>query len=301
MRPGRWPRRGGPVTWAPCNPWVRAAIAAADPDAPLEPDDWLPIARDIRYLERPFVPDAPVTVGVVGGAGDGQWPDMQLQQALPPDANVVILGNPPKSLIPKKLPKGWRIFGEGEIAIDWFLREIDVLVCALRAGSTAIPDALIATAMANGLPVVLPARLRSHCGEGPVYFHGLPRDAVGALVESAEARAAAGARGREFALGRFSAERYLDRIRALLGKRRRRTTAAKPGESKASPATAIFLASNGIGMGHVARLLAIARRTAENIAPVFITMAPVAGVLEQFGYRADYLPSLMYTGADPIA
>src|SRR5690606_20389175 len=56
--------------------------------------------------------------------------------------------------------------------------------------------------------------------------------------------------------------------------------------------------SNGTGLGHVSRLLAIARRL-DGFEPVFVTMAQAVGAIEAFGFTTEYLPSQRYTGTDP--
>jgi UDP:flavonoid glycosyltransferase YjiC (YdhE family) len=50
----------------------------------------------------------------------------------------------------------------------------------------------------------------------------------------------------------------------------------------------LFFSSNGIGMGHVTRLLAIARRCPAQIEPVFLSMSPAAQVIEDFGYLVEF-------------
>src|SRR5439155_13061617 len=70
--------------------------------------------------------------------------------------------------------------------------------------------------------------------------------------------------------------------------------------SRASSNTrrAIFLSSNGVGLGHVTRLLAIARRSGGRFEPIFATMAPASKIIEDFGYVAEYIPSRFTIGAD---
>jgi predicted glycosyltransferase len=60
----------------------------------------------------------------------------------------------------------------------------------------------------------------------------------------------------------------------------------------------MFVASNGVGIGHVSRLLAIARRFDKQKPIVFVTSAQAVGAIERLGYRAEYLPSAGYVGGD---
>jgi UDP:flavonoid glycosyltransferase YjiC (YdhE family) len=303
----------GKVSFAATNPWARAALEAAGAKIEVEPENWPLVASAPQNGRRPETVDAPVTIGLVGGAKANQWPATrdELEQVLPFDGsvNVILLGRPPKHLMPQKVPRGWRVFGEGEVAIDWFLREIDVLACFPAAEATDIPDAIVASAMAAGKAVVLETRLQGLVGDGAICCgRGETRETIGSLIANPGAREEAGARAREAAGRRFSPKRYLDRVRALLGRRpktRRGKASARSAPAPHAPSpsapTAIFLASNGIGLGHVARLLAIARRADGRFRPVFATMAQAAHIIGQFGYHAEYIPSLMYTGAPPIA
>jgi hypothetical protein len=63
-----------------------------------------------------------------------------------------------------------------------------------------------------------------------------------------------------------------------------------------SPRRALFISPNGIGMGHVTRLLAVARRCEAALEPVFLSMSQAVGVVERMGFLAEYFPYHAYTG-----
>ncbi len=71
---------------------------------------------------------------------------------------------------------------------------------------------------------------------------------------------------------------------------RRARTRALP----SSPRRVLFVTANGVGLGHVTRLAAIARWLPSGLEPVFATMSQAVGVLQQLGFFAELLPS--YTG-----
>ena len=60
----------------------------------------------------------------------------------------------------------------------------------------------------------------------------------------------------------------------------------------------MFVASNGVGVGHVSRLLAIARRMDTRTPIVFATQAQAVPAIERLGYLAEYMPSASYVGGD---
>jgi hypothetical protein len=60
----------------------------------------------------------------------------------------------------------------------------------------------------------------------------------------------------------------------------------------------LFVSSNGIGMGHLTRLLAIARRCAPPLQPVFVTMSQAIAAIEPWGFLAEYTPHHTYLDCD---
>lgn len=60
----------------------------------------------------------------------------------------------------------------------------------------------------------------------------------------------------------------------------------------------LFLASNGVGMGHLARSLAIAKRLRKDIQPVIVTFSQAISAVHQEGFLAEYIPSQAYLKCD---
>ena len=78
--------------------------------------------------------------------------------------------------------------------------------------------------------------------------------------------------------------------------RRRRQRRGWSCAVKREPAHVLFLTPNGVGMGHLTRLLAIARHSPGTIRPIFLSMSQAVGVVERFGYIAEYFPYHTHTG-----
>jgi hypothetical protein len=90
---------------------------------------------------------------------------------------------------------------------------------------------------------------------------------------------------------RFSPGRHAERLRALIGPPAPR--AARTGR----PARRIlFFTSNGIGLGHLTRALAIARRLGPGLEPVVITLSQGARLAESMGILTEYLPFRTHLG-----
>ncbi|MBY5162520.1 UDP-N-acetylglucosamine--LPS N-acetylglucosamine transferase [Salsipaludibacter albus] len=58
----------------------------------------------------------------------------------------------------------------------------------------------------------------------------------------------------------------------------------------------LFMSSNGVGMGHLTRLLAIALRAEPDVAPVVLSLSRAAGVVEDFGLPWEHLASHTHPG-----
>ena len=63
----------------------------------------------------------------------------------------------------------------------------------------------------------------------------------------------------------------------------------------------LFVPSNGVGLGHVSRLLAIARRLAPETPAIFASLSPALDAIRGFGFQAEYIPSHHYLGGDHAA
>ncbi len=53
----------------------------------------------------------------------------------------------------------------------------------------------------------------------------------------------------------------------------------------------LFVTSNGVGLGHVSRLLAVARKLEPGTPAAFFTLSGAAGVIAEAGFPVDYMPS----------
>lgn len=155
-----------------------------------------------------------------------------------------------------------------ELSIDRLVAGVDVLV--LREAA----DALVAAMLASGRAVVADPGLRTRYGAGPVYS-GDP--ATGVRMALAAVPQNGGPAAAYVAACRAAPVMKYGKTRAL------------PAETRQRPI--LCLSSNGVGVGHLTRLLAIARRIGPAAEIVFATQAQAVGVVESFGYPVEYIPS----------
>ncbi|MGV8841540.1 MAG: glycosyltransferase [Bauldia sp.] len=290
----------GRMSWAPANRWVRAAIEAEKLAIELEAEDWRPVAGAGLPPERPRRKPA---IGYVTGSGNLQWPSAAgLSALLATDGaiDVHVFGRPPRNLLPEgKAPREWIVHAPGDIAADRFLGLVDAILYYPTAEMPVLPDAIIAAALRARKLVLLPKRFEPHFGPGPVYVDAASApETVRRLLGDDAARTAILDEAAIHAPLRFQARPHRERLSRLAGPSWKARPAA-PGAGATRAPRALFVPSNGVGLGHVTRLLAIANRAAGRFEPVFATMAQAVPMAEAYGHPTEYLPSLSDTRADP--
>lgn len=300
---GSWFSFGfGQMSWAPTNRWVRGKFEELALPEPIEAEDWRSVGLPVVSRRGPAGAGRRPVIGRVSAPGAAQWPKTaaELAATYPTDPSVDfrVMGAPPSDLLKKcKGAAGWSMMSFDEVSVERFVEMLDVFFYFPGANAPELPEAAISTAMASGKIVVLPPRFRPHFGPGAIYAE--PDEAMAAvtdLFEDEDALATARQAAVENARLQFSAATHSEKVAALLGpeaqppKRRRRK---RPARRK----TALLVPSNGVGLGHVTRLLAVARRLEDDFEPVFATYAQAMSIIESFGYLAEYIPSQGETAA----
>ena len=95
----------------------------------------------------------------------------------------------------------------------------------------------------------------------------------------------------EATLERLEAEGY--HCAPVLRRSYERTLAASGIEQPAARVRRriLFTTSNGTGLGHLTRSMAIARRLPDAVEPLFLTLSAAAPVVEQMGFPVEYVAS----------
>jgi hypothetical protein len=184
-------------------------------------------------------------------------------------------------------------FAFDEITLERFLSRIDHLACFDLSGP--IPRTAIGKALELGLPVFLPTEWKEELEGGPIYVR--PEELPLRVLRQKPRAASSSAGRRRAASAAFCSEaEFIGRLLRLAG------PASKRGSRTAKRRDRVFLiSSNGVGIGHLTRLISVARRMKKDLEPVFITFSQGVSILEQFGYAFHYLPSQMHAGVDYAA
>jgi UDP:flavonoid glycosyltransferase YjiC (YdhE family) len=283
--------------WVPIGPLVRRNLSAVAPGLPLAEHDWVNVLDVDRWRVERTGPRSPVRIGRHSRDHELKWPAdaTSLLAAYPPGFDVRILGGArsARALLGGRLPPAWTVYGFDELPVRRFLAALDVFVYHHHPAWVEAFGRTIIEALAAGLPTVLPPHFAELFGDVAHYTDPAgTAAAVAALTADAPTYLDASARGEAFVAERFSHATHVRRIAALV----ERSPTAPSREPAPPPAIGgrrrvLFVSSNGAGVGHLMRLLAIARRLPDDVEPVVLTLSQAVGVVRDLGFPVEYLPS----------
>ena len=280
----------------PVGPNARRDLAADAGGAPVWDRDWTnlldcdawPAAPARRGVER-------LTIGRHSRPDPLKWP-APAERALvyPYDPALRFLMRGVDARLREHLapwPANWTFqpFGHGGIAA--FLASLDAYAYYHGPSWIEAFGYNVLEALASGLPTVLPPSFAPLFAEAALYAEpGEAHALYDRLRGDPEARAAQGALARRLSRERFGLDLYGPRVTALLGAAPRRAAPARAGKAAAPAETLLAITSNGVGVGHIARQIAIARAQPFEITTVFLSLSKAARFAEQAGFLTEYRP-----------
>jgi UDP:flavonoid glycosyltransferase YjiC (YdhE family) len=195
-----------------------------------------------------------------------------------------------------RVPEGWRL-QRGELADPAaFLAGLDAYLFATSPAWQPFACAGLIEALAAAPLLMLPQRLEPCFGEAASYLEeGVP---VAELLAALTAKEIAARRQAAKALHERSSGPLAvrSRLEARIGAPGRQVPRLSLRREVQPPRNVLFLSPNGIGMGHLTRLLAVARHGPASIRPIFLSMSQAVGVVERFGFLGEYFPYHGHTG-----
>jgi hypothetical protein len=285
----------GEVVAAPVGPVVRGQLGQRrlleeDWHNLLDFDDWQPRSRALT---------GEIVLGRHSRPQLSKFPDTR-SEALSfypdrPDVRVRMLGAP-QELRERydPLPPGWELLDfDAEEPAD-FLGTLDYFVYAHGKEWVEAFGYAVLEAIASGVPAILPAPMRKTFGD---LAHYAGPDGAWPVIERLEADPEGRARhvlaARELARARYAIEDFLPRLDRVAPGWRGGQAAARI----APPVRALLMTSNGIGLGHLARMMAVADRLGDRARCAFFTLSQGFSLAAEAGYLTQFVPFHAATGA----
>lgn len=288
---------GSVPRWFPIGPAVRRTLGPYTAVLDLSDTDWLNLIDVTEWSvpRRELSPSRSVVIGRHSRSHPAKWPDdaESLLALYPPHRVVRVLGgaDPVRETL-GEIPAHWIVEEFGARDPRDFVADLDFFVYFHRADLIEAYGRTIMEAMASGAVAVLPEHFREAFGDAAVY--ATPHEVqplIDALTADPRAYRAQSALGQEFIARTHGYQVHVDRVAALIG--------AAPGQrldlrSRTRPrgrVRVLFVSSNGAGMGHLTRLLAMATRGSARIEPIFFSMSQAVPVVSSYGFPWEYCPS----------
>lgn len=294
------------VVLAPVSPIVRRHLSGIlDPDTELLPVDWCNVADFGVWPQRAARPgNARIVIGRHTRPQLSKWPDT-LETALQvyPEGDrfeIRMLGAPPG--LPNRygrLPGNWRLMPFRHDGVADFLKSLDFYVYYHGTEWIEAFGYNVLEAVASGVPAILPPQFEPVFGSAAIYAEPAEvQNKILALNADTAAYTAHAKAARTSIEQSYGLERLPERLDKILPGWRTEIRSAVASERPIR--RALMISSNGVGLGHITRLLAIAERFDRALEVAFLTMSPGFKVIQDRGYLAQFIPFHRYTGAIPL-
>ncbi len=286
----------GPVEWAPVGPKVRAAFERLDDPPPLTRSDWVNTLDASKYAcpREASIAARPV-IARHSRPDPLKWPDTREQflQAYPDDPRfrVRLMGYESRlDAIVGERPANWEVMPFNGLPVKSFLASSDYYSYFHSEAWIEAFGRAILEAMAAGLVCFLPHHFKPLFADGAVYCSPAEvREKVLHFQAHPEDYARQSRRAVNVVREQFGPDQAVARVRDRIGGPHVATVPAAP-VNRARRSGVLYFTSNGIGMGHLTRSMASARRLAPDVRPTILTMSKAFGVVRDQGMMVEYLP-----------
>ncbi len=188
------------------------------------------------------------------------------------------------------------VFTRGEISPTRFVNSIHFFNALPSGEDREAFQPFIGLALARGAVVFLRPDIAKEFGHAVVPADPNEiADLVEEFVADRDRYVSQAETARRYAAEHYGRKAYLARLRPLLEGARcgasRRPRSKSEGNHSRNRSTVLFVSSNGVGLGHLVRLMAIARRCSKHVTPVFVTMTQSIDKVVEEGWYCEYLNS----------
>lgn len=290
----------GPADWVPVGPNARNAFYGCVGAPPLLAADWTNVIDFDAWWHRPEPRQRSIpTIGRHSRADPRKFPATRAAfleiYGDGTQARVDLLGCAPSTLtmLQPTLPN-WTFREFGSMPVKDYLDGLDAFVYYHREDWIEAFGYAVIEAMARGLPCILPPTLEGSFGTAARI--ATPEQAFNATLEVLDDPTEWRDAGYDLVREHHSFDAVTRRLKTMIGPPEKDRFSA-PALVRAEPAV-LLISTNGIGMGHLTRTLAVARRLDAPIKPIIVTMSQGAAVAEDFGFHVEFIPYHNYLGAD---
>lgn len=295
---------GAPTSWIPVGPAARDGFAHAHPEIDLDPVWVNVIDADAWRRTDPRRPGRRPIIGRVSRDQPNKWPDdpAVIRAVYPdrPDVDVRVLGGADTaSAVLGATPQHWTVLPYDAGGTRQMLHSLDFFVYYHHPQMIEAFGRAVLEALASGVVAVLPPHFTEPFGGGALLrepaevnatIRELHRDWP-RYLEHAEA-------GATFAREHFDRRVHRQRVADRIGPPAKRHTPVPADLPTGRKPRALMMSSNGAGVGHLMRLMAIARRR-DDLEASFFTLSQAVGIVRQAGWPVEHLPSRPHTDASP--
>ncbi|MBN9029608.1 MAG: glycosyltransferase [Rhizobiales bacterium] len=295
---------------APVSSVVRHSLTwTLPPDTSVLEEDWPNLIDTDDWPRRPDHPvGSPIVIGRHSRPDPLKWPSREeVGQVYPVDGKryrIRILGA--GDYLAAKygtVPHNWDMLPFAWEGIADFLATLDFYVYFHDPAWSEAFGRTILEALAVGLVVILPPHFEPLFGEAAVYTVSAHVERViNRFIDDPALFREQGERARKFVETQHGASLYsgrIARVMALLAETPVHDEAPVRPVPPLPMRNVLFMSSNGIGVGHVAQQLAIAKRLPLRLKPVFATMSYSMRAAVEAGYQAHFLPHHRILDATP--
>lgn len=310
---------GVPVVFAPVGPKVRSQFKGLGTQGPtlLRHDLWnmVDLAEWAQHQRK--APTDTASLGRHTRADSMKWPDCagDLRAAYPERANfnIKVLGGVPDT-VQQWIGSNWQIMAFAQDDVPDFLSRLDFYVYFHSKHWVEAFGLCIAEAMASGLVTVLDPSFKTLFEDGAAYCDIAETESViERFIASPTTYVQQSNAARELVRRKFAIDQYPERMARLYDDlelpaasvlKSSRTTISRYSNGNNSDENLVrspprrmgrrrrilFVATNGIGLGHITRLMAIAERLSNDVDPIFFTRSAGAALVFGRGHAVDYIP-----------
>lgn len=293
---------------APVGPLVREQFEGTPEEKLLTPMDWYNLidCQDWPDLTEKSLGE-PICIGRHSRPHPPKWPETrELAMLAYPDGKstkISMLGASRKQLerVYKDIPDHWDLIEFGEVDPKAYLEQLDFFVYFHSPQWVEAFGRSILEAAACGLVCILPHHFEKLFGDAAIYCE---ENEVGTiineLISDQRRRQIQTRRARKKIDTKFGLKVFAKRLEKLAPDWFLILPARSSIETVPSVRTVkrvLFFTSNGVGLGHLTRCLAICEHFNEDIEPVFFTLSKGYNLAAEAGFRVEYRPFHRTTGA----